>query len=44
MLRAVESRRRTYAFPWQLAWIARLSKHLPDAIHDRLLARSLLRE
>lgn len=44
MLRAVESRRRTYAFPWQLAWIARLTKHLPDALHDRILARSLLRE
>jgi short-subunit dehydrogenase len=44
MLRAVEARRRTYAFPWQLAWIARLSRHLPGALHDRLLARSLLRE
>ena len=44
MLRAVEARRRTYAFPWQLAWLARLSKHLPGALHDRLLARSLLRE
>ncbi|HLL74979.1 MAG TPA: SDR family NAD(P)-dependent oxidoreductase [Pyrinomonadaceae bacterium] len=44
MLRAVEARRRTYAFPWQLAWLARLSRHLPDALHDRILARSLLRE
>lgn len=38
MLRAIEARRRTYAFPWQLATIARIGKWLPDALHDRVFA------
>jgi short-subunit dehydrogenase len=44
IVRAVEARRRTYAFPWQLAWIVRLTRHLPDAVRDRLFARAVLRE
>jgi short-subunit dehydrogenase len=44
MLRAIETRRRTYAFPWQLATIARISRWLPDALYDRMLARATLRE
>lgn len=44
IVRAIEARRRTYAFPWQLATIVRLFKLLPDALYDRLLARATLRE
>lgn len=44
MLRAIEARRRTYAFPWQLATIARIGRWIPDALYDRLLAKATLRE
>ena len=44
MLGAVEARRRTYAFPWQLAAIARVGRWLPAAIYDRMLAGATLRE
>jgi short-subunit dehydrogenase len=36
IVRAVERRRRTYAFPWQLAGLVRLARHLPDAVYDRI--------
>ena len=44
MVDAIEARRRTYAFPWQLATIVRLLKWMPDALYDRVLARAALRE
>ena len=44
MVDAIEARRRTYAFPWQLATIVRLLKWMPDALYDRMLARATLRE
>lgn len=44
MLRAIEARRRTYAFPWQLATIARVGRWLPAALYDRMLARATIRE
>ena len=44
MLRAIEARRRTYAFPWQLATIARVGRWLPAVLYDRMLARATLRE
>ena len=44
MLRAIEARRRTYAFPWQLAAISRVIKWLPTALYDRMLANATLRE
>lgn len=44
MINAIEARRRTYAFPWQLATIARLGKLIPNAIYDRMLAKATLRE
>lgn len=40
ILRAIEARRRTYAFPWQLAAIARVGKWLPAALHDRVFANA----
>lgn len=44
MIRAIEARRRTYAFPWQLATIARVGRWLPAALYDRMLARTAIRE
>jgi short-subunit dehydrogenase len=44
MVDAIEARRRTYAFPWQLATIVRLLKWMPDALYDRMLAKAALRE
>jgi short-subunit dehydrogenase len=44
MIAAIEARRRTYAFPWQLATIARVGRWLPAALYDRMLARAALRE
>jgi short-subunit dehydrogenase len=44
MLGAIEARRRTYAFPWQLATIARVGRWLPAALYDRMLANATLRE
>ncbi len=44
MIRAIEARRRTYAFPWQLATIARVGRWLPAALYDRMLARARFRE
>ena len=44
IIRAIEARRRAYAFPWQLASLARLLKLMPDALYDRLNANRSLRE
>lgn len=39
IVRAVERRRRTYAFPWQLAGLVRLARLMPDAIYDRIASK-----
>jgi short-subunit dehydrogenase len=44
IIRAIERRKRTYAFPWQLASIVRLIKWMPDALYDRLAANTSFRE
>ena len=44
IIRAVERRARTYAFPWQLASLVRVIKHIPDAVYDRLASNSNFRE
>jgi len=44
IVRAIETRRRTYAFPWQLAALARFGTYLPAALYDRLMARSAYRQ
>jgi short-subunit dehydrogenase len=44
IVRAVERRRPTYAFPWQLALFARFANSLPDSLRERILARVRLRE
>lgn len=42
--RAIERRARTYAFPWQLAGIVRVIKHLPSALYDRLASNTSFRD
>ncbi len=44
ILRAIERRARTYAFPWQLASLARLAKYLPVSLYDRIASRTSPRE
>jgi short-subunit dehydrogenase len=44
ILRAVERRARTYAFPWQLAGLVRMLKHLPNAIYDRFASNTSFRD
>jgi short-subunit dehydrogenase len=43
IIRAIEQRRRTYAFPWQLATLVRLARWMPDALYDRLAAGNSFR-
>jgi short-subunit dehydrogenase len=44
ILRAIEARRTSYAFPWQLASIVRLARLMPDALYDRIVLRNSFRE
>jgi short-subunit dehydrogenase len=44
ILRAIEARRTSYAFPWQLASIARLGRLMPDRLYDRIALRNSFRE
>ena len=44
IIRAVERRARTYAFPWQLASLVRVIKHMPGRLYDRLASNSNFRE
>lgn len=44
IVRAIERRPRTYAFPWQLAGLVRLLKFMPNALYDRIGANRSFRE
>ena len=44
IIRAVERRARTYAFPWQLSSLVRVIRHLPGAVYDRLASNTNFRE
>jgi short-subunit dehydrogenase len=44
ILRAIEKRKKSYAFPWQLASIVRLSMVMPIFMYDRIAARNSYRE
>ncbi|HYE15187.1 MAG TPA: SDR family NAD(P)-dependent oxidoreductase [Pyrinomonadaceae bacterium] len=44
IIRAIERRARTYAFPWQLAAVVRAIRHMPSALYDRLASGSNFRE
>ncbi|HYW71625.1 MAG TPA: SDR family NAD(P)-dependent oxidoreductase [Pyrinomonadaceae bacterium] len=44
MLRAVERRKKSYAFPWQLASIVRLGMIMPNFMYDAIARRNSFRE
>ena len=44
IIRAIEKRKKSYAFPWQLASIVRLSMVMPIFMYDRIAARNSYRE
>ncbi len=44
ILRAVERRSRTYAFPWQLAGVVRLLRHAPNFLYDRIASKNSFRD
>src|SRR5919107_776305 len=44
IIRAVERRARTYAFPWQLASLVRVIRHIPGRLYDRLASNANFRE
>ena len=44
MVKAIEARKKSYAFPWQLATIVRVSMLLPIPLYDRVIARNSFRE
>jgi len=44
IVRAIEQRRKAYAFPWQLASLVRLALVMPAALYDHISARNSFRE
>ena len=44
IIRAIEKRKKSYAFPWQLASIVRLSMVMPIFMYDRIAAKNSFRE
>src|SRR2546430_7895475 len=44
MLRAIGKRKKSYAFPWQLASIVRLGMVMPNFIYDWISRRNSFRE
>lgn len=44
IIRAIEKKRKSYSFPWQLASIVRLGMVLPIFVYDRIASRSSFRE
>jgi short-subunit dehydrogenase len=44
ILRAIEARKKSYAFPWQLASIVRFGMLLPISLYDRIAIRNSFRE
>ncbi|MGB8510701.1 MAG: SDR family NAD(P)-dependent oxidoreductase, partial [Pyrinomonadaceae bacterium] len=44
MIKAIERRPRSYAFPWQLASVVRLLKFMPGAIYDRIASKNSFRD
>ena len=44
MLSAIEKRKKSYAFPWQLATIVRAGMIMPNCLYDWISSRNSLRE
>ncbi len=44
IIRAIEARKKSYAFPWQLATLVRAAMVFPNALYDRIASRNSFRE
>jgi len=44
MIRAIEKRKKSYAFPWQLATIVRGGMVMPNFVYDWIARRNSFRE
>jgi len=44
ILKAIERRKKSYAFPWQLATVVRLGMIMPNAMYDWVVSRNSFRE
>jgi short-subunit dehydrogenase len=44
IISAIEARKKSYAFPWQLASIVRVARLVPDSLYDRYVSRNSFRE
>jgi short-subunit dehydrogenase len=44
IIRAIEARKKSYAFPWQLASIVRVGMLMPNSLYDRIVAKNSFRE
>ena len=44
IVRAIEARKKSYAFPWQLASIVRAALLMPNFLYDRIAVRNSFRE
>ena len=44
IISAIEARKKSYAFPWQLASICRIGLLIPNALYDRIAAKNSFRE
>jgi short-subunit dehydrogenase len=44
IVHAIEARRKSYAFPWQLASIVRVCMLMPNSLYDRIAVRNSFRE
>jgi short-subunit dehydrogenase len=44
IIRAIEKRKKSYAFPWQLATIVRLGMIMPNFLYDQISSRNSFRE
>jgi short-subunit dehydrogenase len=41
---AIEKRKKSYAFPWQLASLVRAAMIFPNSLYDRIASRNSFRE
>jgi short-subunit dehydrogenase len=44
IVKAIERRARDYAFPWQLASLAKVIRHMPGALYDRFASNKSFRD
>jgi short-subunit dehydrogenase len=44
ILRAIEARKKSYAFPWQLASLVRAAMLMPNFLYDRIAVKNSFRE